>query len=43
MGTARIVDAIGCLNRPDYSASVTKLLDVVLPNIDEGAGSNFLS
>ena len=31
------------MNRPDYSASVTKLLDIVLPNIDEGAGSNFLS
>ena len=31
------------MNRPDYSTSVSKLLDIVLPNIDDNAGTNFLS
>ena len=43
MSTARIVDAVQCLNRPDYSVSTSKLLDIVLPNIDETIGVNFLS
>lgn len=43
IATARIVDAVQCLLRPDYSSAVSRLLDIILPNVDEEAGAKFLS